>query len=176
MMEESIDKERKYRSTIIGLSIAIPAAVAVLFGVKIEGYDTSFLPPIYATINGITALLLVLGLFAIKNKEIALHKKFMSTAIVFSAVFLVLYVVYHATSDSTPFGGEGWIRPVYYFLLISHIILSILVIPLVLITYVRAWAEKFDRHKKIARITFPVWLYVALTGVLVYILISPYYV
>ena len=175
-MNRAIDKEQKYRPVIIGLSIVIPLAVAALFGVRVEGYDTSFLPPIYATMNGITALMLVMGLFAIKNGQMILHKKFMTTAIVFSALFLVLYVVYHATSDSTPFGGKGWIRPVYYFILISHIALSIVVIPLVLFTYVRAWSEKFDKHKKLARITFPVWLYVAITGVLVYVMISPYYV
>jgi putative membrane protein len=175
-MSELIDKEQKYRRLIIGLSIIIPLAVALLFGVRIEGYNTSFLPPIYATMNGITALLLVAGIVAIKNGQRAMHQKLMSTAIIFSALFLVLYVVYHATSDSTPFGGEGWIRPLYYFILISHIVLSVVVIPLVLFTYVRAWAGNFERHKKLARITFPVWLYVAVTGVLVYVMISPYYV
>jgi putative membrane protein len=87
-----------------------------------------------------------------------------------------MYVAYHMTADSTPFGGEGIIRYVYFFLLISHIILSIIIIPLVLITYVRALAQRFDAHKKIAKITFPIWLYVAVTGVIVYLMIAPYYV
>jgi putative membrane protein len=100
----------------------------------------------------------------------------MTTAITLSVAFLVMYVAYHMTSDSTKFGGEGMIRNVYFFILISHILLSIAVIPLVLITYVRALAERFDRHKKIAKITFPIWLYVAVTGVVVYLMISPYYV
>ena len=100
----------------------------------------------------------------------------MTTAIGLSVVFLIMYVAYHMTADSTKFGGEGFVRYVYFFLLISHILLSIAVIPLVLITYVRALAERFDRHKKIARITFPIWLYVAVTGVIVYLMISPYYV
>ena len=169
--------EKKYRPWIIALSIAVPAAVAVLFfTTKIEGYDTSFLPPIYATMNGLTAVFLILGVVAIKNKKVEVHRKLMTTAIVFSALFLVLYVIYHSTSESTPFGGEGWIRPVYFTLLISHILLSIIIIPLVLVTYVRALAERFDKHRKIARITFPIWLYVAVSGVLVYLLISPYYV
>jgi putative membrane protein len=169
--------EKKYRPWIIALSIAVPVAVAVLFfTTKIEGYDTSFLPPIYATMNGLTAIFLVLGVVAIKNKKVEVHRKLMTTAIVFSALFLVLYVIYHSTSESTPFGGEGWIRPVYFTLLISHILLSIIIIPLVLVTYVRALAERFDKHRKIARITFPIWLYVAVSGVLVYLLISPYYV
>ena len=100
----------------------------------------------------------------------------MTTAVALSVVFLVMYVAYHMTTDSTKFGGEGVIKSVYFFILISHILLSIAVIPLVMITYVRALAEKFDRHKKIAKITFPIWLYVAVTGVIVYLMISPYYV
>ena len=168
--------ERKYKPWIIIVSIAVPLAVAVLFfTTKIEGYDTSFLPPIYATLNGLTAIFLVLAVIAIKNKRIETHRKLMTSAIVFSALFLVLYVIYHSTSDSTPFGGEGWIRPVYFTLLISHILLSIIIIPLVLVTYVRALAKRFDQHKIIAKITFPIWLYVAVSGVLVYLMISPYY-
>lgn len=171
----AVDIEKKYKGLIVGASIAVPVVVALLFSVQIEGYDTSFLPPIYASMNALTALFLVLGVIAIKNKKVSTHRKLMSAAIVFSALFLVLYVIYHATSTSTSFGGEGWIRPVYYFLLISHILLSIVIIPLVLFTYVRALAERFDRHRKLARITFPIWLYVAVSGVLVYLLISPYY-
>ena len=159
----------------------IPVFVALLFGVKLKdfGYNVeplSFLPPIYATINGVTAIVLVAGVLAIKNGNRVLHERLMTTAIVLSVAFLVMYVAYHMTSESTKFGGEGSIRMVYFFILISHIVLSIAVIPLVLITYVRALAERFDRHKKIAKITFPIWLYVAVTGVVVYLMISPYYV
>jgi putative membrane protein len=168
--------EKKYKPWIIIVSIAVPAVVAVLFSVRIEGFDTSFLPPIYATMNALTAVFLIAGVISIKNKKIGTHRKLMTSAIVFSALFLVLYVVYHSTSESTPFGGEGWIRPVYFALLISHILLSIVIIPLVLITYVRALAQRFDKHRKLARITFPIWLYVAISGVLVYLMISPYYV
>ncbi|HKK38256.1 MAG TPA: DUF420 domain-containing protein [Cryomorphaceae bacterium] len=168
--------EKKYKPWIIVMSIAVPVVVAILFTVIIDGYDTSFLPPVYATLNAFTALFLIAGVISIKNKKVQTHRKLMTSAIVLSALFLVLYVIYHSTSDSTPFGGEGWIRPLYFTLLISHILLSIVIIPLVLVTYVRALAERFDKHRKIARITFPIWLYVAISGVVVYLMISPYYV
>jgi len=169
--------ETKTRPWIVVVSIAVPAAVALLFFTdKVDGYDTGFLPPVYATLNALTAIFLVLAFLAIRRKNIDLHKKLMSSAIVFSALFLVFYVIYHSTSDSTPYGGEGNIRIFYFSLLISHIVLSVIIIPLVLITYVRALAKRFDKHKKIARITFPIWLYVAISGVLVYLMISPYYV
>lgn len=157
------------------VSIVIPVVVAVLFRVKIDGYDFSFLPPIYASINALTAVLLVSALWSIKNGKRILHEFFMRTCIALSLLFLVMYVAYHMTSDPTSFGGEGTIRYVYYFILVSHIILSIGVVPLVLFTYARAFNEEFDRHKKLARITFPIWLYVAVTGVIVYLMISPYY-
>jgi len=111
----------------------------------------------------------------IKNGKMKIHETLMKTCIVLSVIFLVLYVIYHMTSDSTSYGGEGTMRYVYFFILISHIVLSISVIPFVLITYVRAISGNFQQHKKIARITFPLWLYVAVTGVIVYIMIAPYY-
>jgi len=166
---------KKYNIWIIILSIAIPLVVAVLFSVKIDVQLPIFLPPIYATLNAFTALLLVVAFWAIKNKKIALHEKLMKTAIAFSVLFLVLYVAYHMTSDSTKFGGEGAIKTIYFLILISHIILSVVVIPFVLITYVRAITNQMELHKKIARFTFPLWLYVAVTGVIVYVMISPYY-
>lgn len=175
-MSDLINKEdNRYNKLIIGLSVAIPVAVAILFGVKIEGYNFSFLPPIYAAINGLTAVLLVAALFAIKNKKIKLHENLMRICIGLSAGFLVMYVLYHMTSESTPYGGDGMMRTVYFFILISHILLSIAVIPLVLFTFVRALSKRFDKHRKLARVTFPVWLYVAVTGVIVYLMISPYY-
>ena len=173
--------EKKYNKWIITLSVLIPVAVAVLFKIKLKdlGFNVAplpILPPIYATINGVTAVLLVSAIIAIKKGKRQLHEKLMKTAIACSLVFLLLYIAYHMTTDSTKFGGEGVLKYVYYFILLSHILLSIAVIPLVLITYVRALANKFDKHKKIAKITFPIWLYVAVTGVVVYLMISPYYV
>ncbi|MEN9876058.1 MAG: hypothetical protein RLZZ529_1055 [Bacteroidota bacterium] len=180
-MKENTTIDKKYNTLIVLVSIVIPVVVAILFNVKLKdlGYDVeplSFLPPIYATINGITAVVLIAAVMAIKKGNRKLHERLMTFAIALSLAFLVMYVAYHMTSDSTKFGGEGVIRLVYFGLLISHIILSIAVIPLVLISYVRALASKFDQHKKIAKITFPIWLYVAVTGVIVYIMIAPYYV
>lgn len=177
---ENQNLEQKYNKWIVTLSVAIPLVVALLFGVNLRkmGYDVeplSFLPPIYAAVNGITAVVLVLAVMAIKKGNRRLHEILMKTAIGCSIAFLGMYVAYHMTSDSTAFGGEGWIKYVYYFILITHIILSVVIIPLVLITYVRALAQVFDKHKKIAKITFPIWLYVAVTGVIVYLMISPYY-
>lgn len=179
MMErgKEILDDKKYNRLIVILSILIPVVVAILFGVKIPNVEPlSFLPPIYATINGLTAIILVIAFLAIKKKNIVLHENLMTTAIGCSVVFLVMYVAYHMTSHSTKFGGEGIIKYVYYFILLTHILLSIIVIPFVLITYVRAITNNFEKHKKIARITFPLWLYVAVSGVIVYVMISPYYV
>ena len=167
--------DKKYNTLIIALSIAIPVVVAVLFRVRLDVKLPVFLPPIYATINAITALVLVLAFIAIRSKKIMLHKRLMTFAIILSAAFLVMYVAYHMTSDTTLYKGETALKYVYYFILITHIILSIAVIPFVLITYVRALSGNFEKHRKIAKVTFPLWLYVAVTGVLVYILISPYY-
>lgn len=166
---------KKYNKWIVILSIAIPLVVAILFSVKIDVQLPVFLPPIYATINAFTAIILLTAFWAIKNKKVKLHEKLMKTAIIFSVVFLVLYVAYHMTSDSTKFGGEGIIKMVYFVILISHILLSVLVIPFVLITFVRGITNQVELHKKIARFTFPLWLYVAVTGVVVYVMISPYY-
>jgi len=193
MKENSLDQ--KFNKFIIIVSIVIPVVVALLFSVKLRdfGYNVvplTYLPPIYATINGLTAIVLVAAVLSIKNGHKALHEKLMTTAICLSVAFLVMYVAYHMTSDSTKFGDVnhdgildlaekasiGSLRLIYFFILISHILLSIAVIPLVLVTYVKALASKFDKHRKIARITFPIWLYVAVTGVIVYLMISPYYV
>lgn len=173
MNNSTIESQKKYNKWIIILSIVIPVVVALLFGIRLD-YDLPvFLPPIYATINAITAIVLVLAVIQIKRGKRNAHEWLMKTAILMSLLFLVMYILYHMTSDSTPY--EGDYKAVYYFILISHIILSIMVIPFVLITYVRAITNDFKRHKKIAKITFPLWLYVAVTGVIVYLMISPYY-
>jgi len=173
-------EEKKYNKWIVVLSVVIPLIVALLFGVNLrelglEVKPLTVLPPIYATINGFTAVILLMAYWAIKNKKIVLHENLITTAIGCSVAFLVMYVAYHMTSDTTKYGGEGVLRYVYYFVLITHILLSIAIIPFVLITYVRAITNNFERHKKIAKFTFPMWLYVAVTGVIVYIMISPYY-
>lgn len=170
-----MENPKKYNRLIVILSIAIPLVVAVLFGVKIDLELPVFLPPVYAGINALTSVLLIAAFWAIKKKNIRLHETLIKACIALSALFLVLYVLYHMTSDSTPYGGEGWMRGFYFTVLISHILLSIIVIPFVLVTFVRGLARDVERHKKIARITFPLWLYVTISGVLVYVMISPYY-
>jgi len=174
------EEEKKYKGIIWALSIIIPLAVAALFGINLPkmGYDVKplgFLPPIYATINGLTAVTLVVAVSAIKRGNIKLHENLIKLCMVFSSLFLVMYVAYHMTSESTKFGGEGTIRYIYYFILVTHIVLSVVIIPFVLFTFVRGIAGAYERHKKLARITYPMWLYVAVTGVIVYLMISPYY-
>jgi putative membrane protein len=169
------ENPEKHKNLIIVLSVVIPIAVAALFGIKIPGYDFSFLPPIYASINGLTAVLLTISYISIKNGKRSRHEFLNKTCLVLSGLFLVLYILYHITAEATPFGGGGFVKYVYYFILITHIILSVIVIPFVLFTFSRALAGNFERHKRLARFTFPLWLYVAVTGVIVYWMISPYY-
>ena len=171
-----MSENNKYGIWIKIISVAIPVVVAILFGVRVDYELPIFLPPIYSSLNALTAVLLVLALIAIKSNKIKLHQRLMQTCIALSLFFLVMYIAYHMTTDPTTFGGEGYIKSLYFFILISHILLSIALIPLVLISYVRAFQEEFPAHRKISKITFPIWLYVAVTGVVVYLMISPYYV
>ncbi|MDF2518775.1 MAG: hypothetical protein K0R59_4071 [Sphingobacterium sp.] len=180
-MEDSLIKEKKYSTWIWILSIVIPVVVAVLFTVNLQklGYDVkplTFLPPIYATINGLTAILLFCAVAAIKKGNKTLHERLIKCCIACSLAFLAMYVAYHMTSIETKYGGEGILRPIYFFILITHILLSIIIIPFVLFTFVRGISGSYARHKKLARITYPMWLYVAVTGVIVYLMISPYYI
>lgn len=174
--------ERKAKIFVLTASLAIPVVVTILhFMPKIEAGSGALrnflntLPTFNAVINGTTAMVLVLAFVAIKNKNIQLHKKLMTSALVLSVLFLLSYVGYHSTSQHTVFPKDNPMRGTYLFILNSHIILSAIIVPMVLITYSRALAKKFEKHKKIARITLPIWLYVAVTGVLVYLMISPYY-
>jgi len=168
-------KTKKYNRWITFLSIAIPLLVAIMFGVKLDVTIPIFLPPIYATLNALTAIILIIAFWAVKNKKVKLHERLMKTALLCSVLFLLMYVAYHMTSDSTKYEGVGVLRTVYFIVLISHILLSIIVIPFVLITFVRAITNNIELHKKIARFTFPLWLYVAISGVIVYVMIAPYY-
>ncbi|MEY3844039.1 MAG: hypothetical protein RL293_461 [Bacteroidota bacterium] len=164
----------KYRKLVVAVSIIIPIAVAALFGIKVEGVDLSFLPPFYAALNGITAVLLILALVFIKKGNMKLHQRTIQACLGISLLFLLCYVAYHMTSDSTAY--EGSYKAIYYFILISHILLSVAVIPVVLFTYLFALEGNYVKHKKYTRFAFPIWLYVAVTGVVVYWMISPYYV
>lgn len=176
-MEMTSAKEKRFNRLIAVVSVVIPVVVALLFGVKLPNVEPlSFLPPIYASINGLTAILLIVAVLAIKKGNQKLHQNVMTLNIALSLLFLVMYIAYHMTSDSTSYGGEGIIRYVYYFILITHIVLSIAIVPLVLRTYAKAYLKDYEGHRALAKYTFPIWLYVAVTGVVVYVMISPYYI
>jgi len=195
MTTSNLPTPNKQSRLIIAVSIVIPVVVALLFSFKIQDFGIqvkplSFLPPIYAGINAITALLLIWGVIAIKKANRVLHQKLMTSALIASVLFLVLYVAYHLTSPTTYFGdinhdhvvdaaekaAVGATQGVYVFILLTHILLSIVIIPIVLFTFSFAWNNDFERHKKWTKYTFPLWLYVAVTGVVVYLMIAPYYV
>jgi len=166
---------------IISLSIIVPIVVALLmlfpnvFHIESESIDFSSLPFFHAILNGSTSVLLFTGFVLIKNRKTNLHKISMLSAFVLSSVFLLSYVTSKLTNAPVPFGGEGLIRYIYFFILISHIILSVLVLPLALFSIYRGMTGEIEKHKSVVKYTFPVWMYVAITGVLVYILMSPYY-
>jgi len=164
------------KKVILFLSVLVPLVVAMLFGVRIDtDIDFGFLPQIYAVINFTTFILLIIALVLIKNGNMVWHERIVKVAVGLTTLFLVLYITYHSTTDSTHFGGEGLIKYVYFSILISHIMLSVLVIPLVLFSLGWAMDKDFVQHKRIARIALPIWMYVAISGVVVYLLISPYY-
>jgi putative membrane protein len=134
-----------------------------------------FLPKFNAIINGTCSILLLLSLYFIKRKDIATHKKLNILTFIFSSLFLVSYIIFHATGIKTTYGGDGFIRTVYYFILITHIILAAVVLPLVLFSFQKGLQMQVEAHKKLVRFTYPIWLYVTVTGVIVYLMISPYY-
>jgi putative membrane protein len=173
-----IEKSPKYNRLINILAIAIPVVVAVLLGLRQKldfGDWTKVLPHLNGVINTLTALLLLAGRYFIAQNNIRAHRQSMTAAFMLGSLFLVSYVLYHLTNESTPFGGEGVIRPIYYFLLISHIVLSIVVVWFVLRAIYYAYSNQIALHKKVVKWAFPIWLYVSITGVIVYLLISPYY-
>ncbi|MFN5102476.1 MAG: DUF420 domain-containing protein [Planctomycetota bacterium] len=160
------------------LSIAIPLVVALLLGIptKIDlGSWTKQLPHLIGAINVVTSGVLVIGWLAIRSGKVSVHRSAMLTAFGLGAGFLVCYVLYHLTNPSTKFGGQGAIRGVYYFVLLSHILLSRVVLPLVLRALWYAMLGRFDLHRRIAKRAYPIWLYVSVTGVIAYWMISPYY-
>lgn len=173
--------ERNYTPFIWALSIV---AIIIILGVNyiprsttgtIFGMDLTILPLINASLNGITFFLLIGALLAIKQKNITLHKRLILAAFSATFLFLITYLTYHAMAGSTPYGGEGALKSIYYIILISHIILAAAILPLSLITLGRGLNMAVEKHKKIARWTMPIWLYVSFTGTVVYLLIRPYY-
>lgn len=176
----SSSQDRLYRRIIAIVSVAIPVVVAVLFYLQRSGKNVTyasvdFLPHLNAFINSATFLALIAGLIAIRRKNIEWHRLWMMTAFVLSSIFLVSYVIYHTFGTHTPYGGEGWLRTVYFFILITHIILSAVVVPLVLFALYFAYTKQYAKHRKIVKWAYPVWTYVAASGVAVYLMISPYY-
>ncbi|MHA8051599.1 DUF420 domain-containing protein [Aquirufa sp. ROCK-SH2] len=173
-----IEKSSKNDQIVNILSIAIPVAVAVLIGLQIQvalGEWTKIIPHIIAILNSTTAICLVLGFISIKNNNISLHRKYMGLSFIQGAFFLILYILYHISNPSTKYGGEGISKYIYYFFLITHILLSIGVVRLVLKAIYYALTDDIPAHKKAVKWAFPIWLYVSITGVIVYLLISPYY-
>ncbi len=174
----STKKEKNYYTLIRVLSVAIPLAVAVLLGIrqKVElGEWTKILPHLNGILNSLTAVLLVAGYAFIQRKNVVMHRRAMQSAFVLGSLFLVSYVLYHLSNESTSFGGVGAVRYLYFFVLISHIILSIVVVPFVLLALYFALSNQIARHKRIVKWTYPIWLYVSITGVIAYLMISPYY-
>ena len=186
-------KDKNANALIIILSIVVPTLVAFLLfnPAKIEniGDWVYFLPHLHAVVNGLTAIILPLALYFVKKGDIPSHKKLMTVAFILGALFLVSYVVYHASVPSTKFGdvdGSGIVsaeeiarlgimRTVYFVVLLSHIVLAAIVLPFVLFSYFYALKSNVEMHKKVVRYAFPIWLYVSITGVVVYLMISPYY-
>ena len=176
--------DKKVLRIIYALSVFVPVAVAFLMvlpaewkqGIGIsENSAVSSFPFLHAVLNGSTFVCLVAAGIAIKKKKITVHKTFMLTAFVLSSLFLISYIIYHLTHPSAKFGGEGAVRYVYFFILLSHILLSVPVIPLALLSIYRGWTNDIVKHKRIVKFAFPIWLYVALTGVMVYVFMQPYY-
>lgn len=172
-------KQRHYTPLVVTLTIAVNALIVVLFFMPKLGdfdhLDLTFLPLMNAIFNSFTFVFLLGALFAILKKNIRLHRGLIIAAFTSTAFFLVTYVTYHALAESTPYGGEGVLRSIYFFILLTHIVLAAAIVPLALVTAARGLNMNVEKHRKIARWTMPIWLYVSLTGVLVYVLISPYY-
>lgn len=173
------NNDRVMVPAIISISVLVPVLVLILMYLPgrydFLGLELGSFPFFHAVLNFSTAMLLIVGYGAMRSKALNLHRNLMITAFFLSAIFLVSYVVSKISNDPVPYGGEGLLRSVYFFVLITHIILSAIIVPLVLFTMYRGLTGEVEKHRRIARYTFPIWLYVAITGVLVYVFMAPYY-
>lgn len=170
--------DARARIFIIAVSVIVFVAVVVLGRVKLNvelGFDEHIFAKINTVINSTVSVLLLAGLLAIKNQKYILHKRIMLSAMVLSCLFLASYICHHLFAGETKFGGEGTIRYIYFFILGTHILLAAVILPFILFTAYRALIGEWPQHKKLAKLTWPVWFYVAITGVVVYFMISPYY-
>ena len=169
------------KKIVWGVTILIPVVVTILAiipGLELSEESKGImyqLPKLNAIINGTAFVVLIAAWFAIKNKKVNLHKKLTSVAVILSVLFLLSYITFHFTTEPTKYGGEGALKYIYYFVLLSHILLSAIIVPLVLFTYARGYMMQVEQHRKLAKYTWPLWLYVTATGVIVYLMISPYY-
>jgi len=168
--------EKKLNRLAYLVSFVVLLLVGMMRRVKIDvGIDFSFLPPLHASLNALAAVILIFAFYFIKNGQVENHRKAIYAAMVCSALFLVSYVLYHFTTPETKYGGEGTMRTVYFILLTTHVVLAAVILPFILLTFTRAYTNQFERHKKMARWVFPLWLYVAITGPICYLMLKPYY-
>lgn len=175
-MTPNLALEKRLNRWAYVLSAAVLILVMLMRRVKIDvGIDFSFLPPFHASLNALCAVILVVAFWHIKNGRIEQHRRAIYAAMVCSVLFLVSYVLYHFTTPETRYGGEGVMRTLYFILLITHVVLAAVILPFVLFTFTRAYTGQYERHKKMARWVFPLWLYVAITGPICYLMLKPYY-
>ncbi|MFK7935115.1 MAG: DUF420 domain-containing protein [Saprospiraceae bacterium] len=175
-MKENLVLAKKLNIVASVLSAVVLLLVVFMRKIHFEtGIDFSFLPPLHATLNGLAAIALMFSFYFIKNKNVEAHKRANVVALLLSTLFLLSYVVYHTTTEATSFGGEGTIRYVYFFLLITHVILAAVILPFILFTFIRAYTGQIDKHRQMAKWVYPLWLYVAITGPLCYLMLRPYY-
>ena len=158
------------------ITVIVFLRVGAMRHVKLDtGIDFRFLPAVYSALNALTALILIYGYVAIRQKKIRQHQRAMTTAMISSLLFLLGYVLYHITTPETPYGGQGAIRYVYFFLLITHVVLAAVIFPFVLFTFIRGYTRLIEPHRRLARWVYPLWLYVAVTGPILYFMIRPWY-
>ncbi len=180
-MIESVSKpdfalEKRLNTIAYIVSAVVLLLVGAMRRYKIDlGIDFSFLPPVHASLNALTAVILVFAFWQIKNQRVEAHRRAIYAAMVCSALFLVSYVLYHFTTPETRYGGTGIWRTVYFFVLITHVILAAVILPFILLTFNRAYTGQYARHRRIARWVFPLWLYVAVTGPICYLMLRPFY-
>ena len=176
MTQGNIILAKKLNRIAYVVSALILLVVIMMRQIKVNSdIDFGFLPPLHASLNAVTAFILIYAVVKIKNGQVEAHKKAMTLAMITSAMFLVSYVLYHITTEETTFGGEGTIRIIYFVLLITHVILAALTLPFILFTFIRGYTGQIERHKKMAKWVYPFWLYVAITGPICYLMLRPYY-
>lgn len=175
-LQPNIELEKRLNVVAYVVSAIVLLLVGLMRRVKIQtDIDFSFLPPVHASLNALCAVILLFAFYFIKNKQIENHRRAIYAAMVCSALFLISYVLYHFTTPETRYGGVGIMRTVYFFILITHVVLAAVILPFILLTFTRAYTNQFERHKRLARWVFPLWLYVAVSGPVCYLMLRPYY-